>query len=165
MGRTGRPRTPTAVKLARGETRPSRVNRLEPQPRLGQPRVPPDMEPRAKTVWRQMLESAPPDLVTPYDAHVLRAFCEAVILYRDAHQLLRNSSLLVQHRDGLVKNPLHQVVRDHRDAIRLLARELGATPAARAGMVAGIGGAGEMADIDAVIGPPPRFRVVGGSDA
>ena len=38
-------------------------------------------------------------------------------------------------RDGeLVKNPLHQVVRDNADEVRLFARELGLSPSARAGL-------------------------------
>ena len=63
---------------------------------------------------------------------------------------------------GLVRNPMHQIVRDDRDAIRLLARELGLSPAARASLRVPPGA--EAPDIDAVLGPPPRLRVVGSAD-
>ena len=60
---------------------------------------------------------------------------------------------------GLVRNPMHQIVRDDRDAIRLLTRELGLSPAARASLRVPPGA--EAPDIDAALGPPPRLRVVG----
>ena len=153
---------PTAAKIARGETRPSRINRAEPLPRRGQPRMPADMTDRAKTVWRHMLDAAPPDLVTPYDSFLLRAFCEAVDLYTVAVKLLAASSPMIKGvRSGdLIRNPLHLVVRDHREAIRLLGRELGASPAMRASLVVGAG-SGFIDDAD--IGPPPRLRMVAGA--
>jgi phage terminase small subunit len=60
---------------------------------------------------------------------------------------------------ALAKNPLHQVVRDNADHIRLLARELDLSPAARASLQM-LPGA-DLPDIDAELGPPPRLRVVG----
>lgn len=167
MARTGRPRLPTAVKLAHGETRPSRINRQEPVPTAGVLRMPADMSDKAKRVWKRMLATAPPDLITAYDADLLRAYCETVVLYTDAVTLLAASQPLVRGARGneLVRNPLHQVVRDHRDAMRLLGRELGASPAVRSGLHVG-SGPGQVQGVAAVLGPPPRerFRVVGGSD-
>jgi hypothetical protein len=54
---------------------------------------------------------------------------------------------------------LHQVLRDNADRVRLLARELGLSPAARASLQLLPGS--ELPDIDAELGPPPRLRVVG----
>jgi len=51
-----------------------------------------------------------------------------------AAELLAGSPLLVKRDGELVKNPLHQVVRDNQDAVRLFARELGLSPSARAGL-------------------------------
>ena len=44
MGRRGPAPTPTKLKLLRGETRPSRINRAEPKPG-GVPRMPERHEP------------------------------------------------------------------------------------------------------------------------
>jgi hypothetical protein len=49
----------------------------------------------------------------------------------------------------------HQVVRDNADHIRLLARELGLSPASRASLQLMPGA--ELPDIDAELGPPPRL--------
>ena len=78
-------------------------------------------------------------------------------------RMLVSSGPPVRSRGDLVKNPLHQVVRENREAIRLLARELGLSPSARAGLNITVDGA--SGDISAEIGPPPRLRVVGGGDA
>jgi P27 family predicted phage terminase small subunit len=49
--------------------------------------------------------------------------------------MLQQSGPLVRGQRGeLVKNPLHQVVRDNVVLVRSLARELGLTPSARSGM-------------------------------
>jgi hypothetical protein len=67
-------------------------------------------------------------LITAADAHVLRLYCEAWSRYRQAADMLGNSAPLLNDRGHLTKNPLHQVVRDNADHVRLLARELGLTP-------------------------------------
>lgn len=165
MGRRGPAPEPTSKKIARGETRPSRINRQEPLPRDGRPRMPADMTPGAKAAWRAVLEAAPVALITPFDAYLLRSYCEAVDLYRQAIAALAKSGPLVRGARGneLVVNPLHRVMRDNRDAMRLLGRELGISPAARSGMSVGIGGTGTVTpDLDDDIGLPRRLRLVSG---
>lgn len=164
MGRRGPTPEPAAAKLARGETRPSRLNRMEPLPRMAAPKPPTGMDRRAVAVWRQVLRDAPPNLILAADAQILRDFCEAVVLRDMASEALFRTGLIVKGLHGLVKNPLHQVYRDHRDAVRLLSRELGLSPAARAGLQVSMVEGGGL-DIDAEIGPPPRLlRAVGDGD-
>ncbi|CAN5799005.1 hypothetical protein BH23CHL8_BH23CHL8_31150 [soil metagenome] len=162
MGRRGPAPAPDAAKLARGETRPSRLNGREPLPRAMAPTMPPGMDDRARAVWRGVLRAlGPTGIITAADAHVLRAFCEAVSAYERDVSLLARSGPVIQGARGreLVRNPLHQTVRDDRDAMRLLARELGLSPAARANLSVSIGP--KAPDISADIGPPPRLRVLG----
>jgi P27 family predicted phage terminase small subunit len=155
---------PTGVKLARGETRPSWVNYLEPTPRRAAPVMPDDMDAGAKVVWRRVVaEMASTEIILASDTDILRCYCEAVSQYQVAMRMLAASSPLVRSRGDLVKNPLHQIVRESRDAVRLFARELGLSPSARAGLDVRIDGTG--GDMAAEIGPPPRLRVVGGADA
>ncbi len=141
MGSRGPRPIPTKLKLLRGETRPSRLNRVEPKPRAGQPRLPLDLGPVARTVWRRVLrELGATGVITAVDADILRIYCEAVARYRYAAGMLEASGPLIQaggsgaRRGELVKNPLHQVVRDNAVLVRSLARELGLTPAARVGL-------------------------------
>jgi P27 family predicted phage terminase small subunit len=88
------------------------------------------MDPEAKAVWRRVLRDLRhTGVIRAADADVLRCYCEGVAGYEYAVRLLAQSGPLVRGQKGeLVKNPLHQIVRDHRDAIRLFARELGLSP-------------------------------------
>jgi len=147
--------------MLRGETRPSRLNLHEPMPSPDVPKMPADMDPEAKTVWRRVLrEMRYMGVVRAADTDVLRAYCEGVVRYQHAARLLAQSGPLVRGQRGeLVKNPLHQVVRDNADEIRQFARELGLSPSARAGLR--IEREHAFDSLTAEIGLPPRLRVVG----
>jgi P27 family predicted phage terminase small subunit len=160
MGRRGPAPTPTKIKRQQGETRPGQLNYDEPQPRLAPPKMPPDMNSAAKRVWRRVLADMPKDVIVAADADVLRCYCEAVARYAQAQSIYERSGVLLNRGGDLVKNPLHQVVRDNSESIRLFARELGLSPSARAGLhVADARGA---MTIDDDLGPPPRLRVMTG---
>ena len=137
MGRRGPPPTPTPLRVLRGETRPSRLKPGSPAPADGWPEQPDDLSPGALTVWQRVHRAyGATGVITAADADGLRAYCEAVVRYRQAATALEQSGPLVRdaHRSGLVKNPLHQIVRDNADLMRAWARELGLTPAARVGL-------------------------------
>jgi P27 family predicted phage terminase small subunit len=137
LGSRGPTKLPTAIKEARGETRSSRLNSNEPRPRDRAPRMPRDMAPEAKQVWRRIMrEMADTGVIKAADQDTLRIYCEAVARYEDAARLLAESSALVRGARGgtPVRNPLHQVVRDNAQLVRLFGRELGLTPGSRAGL-------------------------------
>jgi P27 family predicted phage terminase small subunit len=152
---------PTKVKLLRGETRPSRLNLHEPMPSPDVPKMPADMDAEAKVVWRRVLrDMRHTGVIRAADTDVLRAYSESVARYQYAGRLLAQSGPLVRGQRGeLVKNPLHQVVRDNADEIRQFARELGLSPSARVGLR--IDRERAMDSLTADIGLPPRLRVVG----
>lgn len=125
--------------------------------------MPDGMEPEAQAVWRRILRDMAPGVIVSVDADLLRMFAEAVVDYRRARALLTTGGPLIRGRGGeLVVNPAARVVRDTREAARLLARELGLSPAARAGLRIDLNLSG--GDLDAVLPPMPRPRVVGGTD-
>jgi P27 family predicted phage terminase small subunit len=137
MGERGPAKTPTALKLLHGERRESRLNRAAPKPRPNRPTMPADMSDGAKRVWRRVWRDfGHTGILTAVDADGLRVYCEAVDRYVAAARLLEMSGPLVPgaRTDELVKNPLHQIVRDNASLIRAFARELGFVPAAREGL-------------------------------
>jgi P27 family predicted phage terminase small subunit len=151
------PRLPTRLKVLRGETRPSRLNHREPQPRAGLPRMPPDMTDRAKQVWRRIVRDyGATGVLTTVDADVLRIYCESVARYEQAGALFDASGPVIRatgtgaRRGELVKNPLAQIVRDQADLVRSMARELGLTPSARSGLHA-LEDLGEADPLDALL--------------
>lgn len=134
MGRRGPAPLPTAIKLLHGERRPQRLNPDEPTPRPGRPVRPRDLGPEASAVWRRVLRDQAPGVIRAAHRDVLRAYCEAVAHYSEAVRLYAASGPLIRRGGSFVKNPLHQIVRDNRDQLRLFARELGLTPSALSGL-------------------------------
>jgi P27 family predicted phage terminase small subunit len=143
VGSRGPAKMPTPLKLLHGEKRASRLNRESPQPRSKRPVMPADMSDDAKRVWRRILRDfGQAGVVTAVDADSFRAYCEAVARYQQAARTLEQTGPLVRGaRSGeLVKNPLHQIVRDNAALIRAFARELGFLPSAREGLHRGDSG-------------------------
>ena len=92
----------------------------------------------AQKVWRRVVRSyGSTGVLTAVDADAVRVYCDAVVRYVQADDALQRSGPLVRGaRAGeLVKNPLHQIVRDNAVLVRAFARELGLTPSARGGLV------------------------------
>ena len=129
---------PTELKLLHGERRPCRLNRNAPKAK-NVPVMPAGMSDAAQAIWNRLTRDyAHTGVLTSVDTDVLRVFCEAVVRYEHAAAMLEHSGPLVRgaRRGDLVKNPLHQVVRDDADLIRAFARELGFTPSARSALTA-----------------------------
>ena len=125
--------------------------------------MPPGMDMEAQAAWRHVTrEMRNAGVITGADAHLMRIYCEAYARYLEAARLYATATPIVHDRGHLAKNPLHQVVRDHADQVRLLARELGLSPAARANLQVSVGA--YVPDISDEIGPPPRLRVLVGND-
>lgn len=151
---------PARVKIARGETRPSQVNYEAPEPRQKAPYRPRDLDPDAKPVWERIIREMPSGVITAADTDILRMYCESVASYTRNRNLLTDTGAVIRGARGreLVVNPLARIVREEREAARLLARELGLTPAARAGLRVEFGPNGELDDI---LPPLPVLRAVG----
>jgi P27 family predicted phage terminase small subunit len=122
--------------------------------------MPSDMDDEAKAVWRRVLRAmGPTGVLRSADTDALRCYCEAVSRYTQAARLYASSGPIVRRDGNLVKNPLHQVVRDNADEIRQFARELGLSPSARVGLRIEQGRATDS--LIAEIGLPPRLRIAG----
>lgn len=155
MGRRGPAPKPTALKLRDGETRPSRINAEEPIPAQEPPKPPDDMTKEAKRVWRHVLKVMPTGVIVSADRDILRLYCDVVSEY-SKHLAILDLPIRQNSRGDWVVHPLHRVVRDEREQIRLLARELGLTPAARANLRMDA-----EAGADVLAGLGPMLQVVG----
>ncbi len=136
MGSRGPAPTPLRLQLARGETRPSRLHSGEPRASLTNVRMPREMDPVAKVVWRRVLATEAPGVIRAVDEYLLRMYCESVSRYADLVRLYARSGPVVRGARGqeVVRNPLSSMIRAEVDQIRLVGRELGLSPAARAGL-------------------------------
>jgi P27 family predicted phage terminase small subunit len=127
--------------VLRGETRLGRLNPQEPQPVNLLPALPSDMSPAAQAIWGSVVDAiGATGVITSADAWILRLFAEAEARYEYGSRMLEETGILIQARGHgarageLVKNPLHQIVRDNALLARAFARDLGLTPAARAAL-------------------------------
>lgn len=130
MGARGPAPKPLALKLLNGsaEHHPERVPKNPAQPVDQPPAMPPDLAPEAQAVWRETLATQAPGVILAAHGPTLRVYCETVVAYVHARHLLLDTGVLVKGRTGLAKSPLHQVVRDNADLLRLFGKELGLTP-------------------------------------
>jgi P27 family predicted phage terminase small subunit len=155
MGTRGPAPKPTRLKIISGETRPSVINYAEPIPGGGPLTAPEDLRPEARVVWERVIDAiGHTGVLTSADKDLLRLYCETLVRYTEAEGMLSKTGPLIRGRDGnLVKNPLHQIVRDNADSVKKYARELGLTPAARVGLKGDIDGQANSATakLDAII--------------
>lgn len=135
MGERGPAKEPRELSILKGG-KDSRINKRAPVPPSGDPKKPAGLSAAAGRVWDHVMrEMRATKAIRPVDAEVLEVYCETVVRYRTAEKRLVKEGPLVEGQKGeLVKNPLHQIVRDNAHVIRVYARELGLTPSARSGI-------------------------------
>lgn len=136
MGKRGPAPTPAKLRVLRGN--PGRRPIPDaPEPAAGLPIQPAGMSDQARAIWDRIIRDyGETGVLTGVDGDALRVYCEAVVRYEYAAQMLEQSGPLVKgaRQGDLIKNPLHQIVRDNADLIRAFARELGFTPSARSAL-------------------------------
>lgn len=161
-------------RVAKGETKPSRLNFEQPVPRSIAP-VKPQLAPAAEALWDRIVADAPPGMLTSLDSELLRMYCETVVTYVTYRPVYERAPVLAagtfldaegKRHTIMHKSPMHQVIRDSIEVARLLARELGFSPAARMGMHMTVAASAMASDgMDDIIGRPARLRVIEGRKA
>ena len=134
MGERGPGKKPSNLAVLHGD-RKDRVNKSEAKPPSTKPRMPSWMSNQAKSVWKRLA----PDLIahgllTKWDVDTFAIWCEEVAKYRRAADLQKGSLLVKGAGDSLKKNPAHQISRDAATLVRMIGRDFGLTPSARAGI-------------------------------
>lgn len=126
----GRRKVPGALRLLNGAER-SKVNQSAPAPRPNRPVMPRDMTVGAQRVWRHVMkEYGATGVIRAAHRDLLRAYCEASARMVEWGIELDAAGPLITTRGGLVKNPLHQMVRDATRQMIAAAIQLGLTPSA-----------------------------------
>jgi P27 family predicted phage terminase small subunit len=140
VGERGPAPKPTALRVLHGD-RKSRINQNEPQPRPISPPRPPWMSDHAGELWDLLM----PDLeamgtVKASDWVALAALCETWSRWQRISTLAAKSPPIWKRGEDeggnpiYVKNPLYAQVRDATAELRVMLREFGLTPSARAGL-------------------------------
>jgi P27 family predicted phage terminase small subunit len=140
LGDRGPAPKPTALRVLHGD-RKSRVNLDEPQPRNLSPAKPEWLSESAGELWDLLM----PDLevmgtVKCSDWVALAQLCETWSRWRRINDLVAKSPPIWKRGEDaagnpiMVKNPLYSQVRDASAELRVMLREFGLTPSARAGL-------------------------------
>jgi P27 family predicted phage terminase small subunit len=148
MGRRGPRPKPTNLRVLHGD-RADRINRSEPTPPAKAPACPAALSPDARRIWRHYAkELSRRGLLTEWDRDTFAVFCEAVAQWRRAKEMCDAALLVGGKRQGLVKNPAWQIMRDAAQIVRAYGQEFGLTPSSRSGIsLPEVGDDGELARI------------------
>jgi P27 family predicted phage terminase small subunit len=124
----------TKLRLLLGETRPSRIGRGEPVPRLADPQPPDWFDERHRQVWDQLTTDVRAmGLLHSADQAVLVGLVRVVCRHEDAARLVEAEGVVVTGKDGhQVRHPAVIIEREAAETVRRLAREFGQTPSGRA---------------------------------
>jgi phage terminase small subunit len=129
---SGRRRAPDNVRALRGD-RPYRRDNFEPVAPVGLPEPPPGLSDEVKAVWDYTLDQmVAMHTASPAIRDLLKAYCEQVVIEREASRLLAMPDVRVIRagavKSTIVKNVLVQIQRDAALAIRVLGSALGLYP-------------------------------------
>jgi P27 family predicted phage terminase small subunit len=129
----GRPRgagAPTALKLLRGE-RNTRINHDEPVPDDGIPECPTD-NPEVQEVWdytiKQLIIMR---TITMADRDALYTYCEQIVQYRHAAEMVREDGPIILGGTGPKRHPGLAIMRESASIIKMFGHAFGLTPSAR----------------------------------
>jgi P27 family predicted phage terminase small subunit len=133
MGRRGPAPLPTHLKIVRGTARPDRMVKNEPKAKSGIPRCPDWLSDDAKEIWKRTVKQLKQmGTLSVADVDLIAAYCNAVVTYKKATDLVDKSGVLIKgRRDGVVTNPAVRIQRDAAQLIRQLGAEFGLSPSSR----------------------------------
>ena len=135
------PRVPTAVKALKGTLQPCRVNKNEPEPKIGRPPMPRGLSERAKAAWKDYAADMElMGVLTMADGKILHQLAQAFADWQEAVEFLdKNGTTYIVTKsapDGTTFEDFKQYpqVMHRNDAdkrLRMLEKDCGLTPSDR----------------------------------
>lgn len=124
------------LRLVRGNPSRRPINKREPKPGGSLTTSPPEgISPRAAKVWVHAMACAPAGLLKQLDDGVLLQYCVARAYFEEAEEKVAKTGLMVKSPNGHpIQNPFLAIVNRQSEIMLRAAREMGFTPAARAGI-------------------------------
>ncbi len=148
--RNGRPPTPTALKILRGNPGKRPLNHEEPQPEPLLPDPPSDLKGEALVEWNTrgpILERL--GLMTETDAPAFEGYCRAWGQYKEAESKLAATGMIVSAPSGYpIQNPYLAVANKALAKCMSFWQEYGMTPASRSRVRVQKGAAAPQSKLD-----------------
>jgi len=129
----GAPKTPTALKILRGNPGHQKLNTKEPKPQIDLAKPPSELSLAAKRIWRdygkQLVDLG---LMTRIDEATFAAFCQTYARWLEVNTYLRDAPLLLESaKGGLEINPAIKLLDQLQTAMMKAAGEFGLSPSSR----------------------------------
>ena len=129
----GRPKKPSAIKIAEGNRMKVAKAQLKPDPRgIGRPQLPLHLTEVERRLWSDVVASLPIMLLSRADEAVLERMAVAWAEFREVQETIRKTGKLVQSPQGPARNPLLIVREKAAREMHLAGEVLGLSPVARA---------------------------------
>ena len=133
----GRKPKSALIKKLEGNRKKVGAEKIREEPKAkGRPTLPDHLNAEERRLWGAVVGSLPDGLLSRADDAILERFAVAWATFREAHRLVRASSLLVQTTGGPARNPLLVVRNAAAKEMHLSGGELGLSPVARARLTA-----------------------------
>lgn len=131
MGAGGRAPKPTPLKLLAG-TQKSRINTDEPKPDADVPECP-SKQRDVRAIWDYTIAQLQVmGIVTMVDRDALHAYCEAVVAFREACDIIQREGPIIEgSHGGLVRHPACAMKKENAMLMKSYAQQFGLTPSAR----------------------------------
>jgi P27 family predicted phage terminase small subunit len=140
MGRRGPTRTPTALRILRGNPsrRPLPTNEPHPAALAADVAPPAWLDDAARDEWRRLAPLlANNGLLTVLDADALAMYCRAFASWREATHRLATEGVVINAPSGYpMASPWLAIARREEATLYRLMREFGLTPASRTNVMA-----------------------------
>ncbi len=135
--RSGPPKTPTSLRMLRGNPGKQALPRNEPEPKAAKPAMPKGMSKRAQAAWKRLAdELLGLGVLTTLDAMALEALCEAYADFIECRELIatHGRTFETETKTGAYVVRARPEVAQLSDAWRrfhAMAAEFGLTPSSR----------------------------------
>lgn len=134
----GRPRTPTALKLLRGNPGKRPISEREPKPPEGPPTCPRHLDAKAKQEWKRVSKLLlAMGLLTKVDRAALAAYCQIYSRWVQAEDMVRKHGMVVvvgKEKQYIQKSPYLSIAERSLEMMDRYLRKFGLSPADRSGL-------------------------------
>lgn len=132
----GPPKTPTALRVLKGNPSRRPLPKAEPAPTKGAPNEPTWLDPEGKAEWRRIVPALDKiGMLTQVDRAGLAAYCSTWSMFVAARRAVeREGTTIVTDKGQVVTNPDANLVVKLAATIRAYCQEFGLTPSARGRM-------------------------------
>jgi P27 family predicted phage terminase small subunit len=116
------------------DTLAARENK-EPKCKSSKLKCPARLSDDARKEWRRLValyREIDPPIITDLDVNALEIYCEALVTYRKAMEIVKKSGEVIKGGDGVKTNPYWRIARDSADQCRQLSAVLLLDPVSRA---------------------------------